>query len=272
MKKFLAFSLLVVMLFAASASAETIVGRHSLLNATEQQMLDAMKDSADGRFYVGVDVDSITLKFYDSLVALQLALDKGDVDLITVPLCVGQYMLNTNHNYVLKGLDWWFVSQSNSFNFAFMEARKDLQERFNKALAQMKRTGALGMLEHQYVTDPTQESLKPVEFNKFEDAETITVAVTGDMPPLDYIAENGTPAGYNTALLAAIGRIMNVNIRLINIDTLARAAALQSGRADVVFWFQSSVDPSAPNLDVPEGIILSDPYFKWNEQYFIGKK
>ena len=272
MKKILIFSLIAVMIFAVSASAEVIVGRHSLLNATEQQMLEAMKDTTAGRFYIGVDVDSISLKFYDSFVALQMALNKGEVEVVTVPLCVGQYMLNANHDYVLKGLDWWFVTSANSFNFAFLEGNAKLQERFNKALSEMKRSGALGLLENKYVTNPDIETLKPVEFSKFEDGDTISVAVTGDMPPIDYIAADGTPAGYNTALLAEIGRKIHANIKLVNIDTGARAAALKSGRVDVVFWFQSNVNPSMPNLDVPEGVILSEPYYQWNEQYFIGKK
>ena len=92
------------------------------------------------------------------------------------------------------------------------------------------------------------------------------------MPPIDYIAPDGTPAGYNTAILSEIGRRLKVNIKTLNVETVARASALKSKRADVVFWFQSSIDPSYPNLDVPDGIILSEPYYKWNEQYFIGRK
>ena len=260
------------MLFASVAAAEVPVGRHTLLNATEQQMIDAMKDTTAGRFYIGVDIDSITLKFYDSLVALQMALDKGEVQVITLPLCVGQYMLNANHDYVLKGVDWWFISAANTFNFAFLEDRKDLQKRFNEALAELKRNGALGVIANKYISDPELDTLKPVEFEKFEGAETITVAVTGDMPPLDYVAADGTAAGFNTALLSEMGKKLKVNIKLVTVDTGARAAVLKSGRADVVFWFQSSMDPSMTNLDVPEGVILSDPYYRWNEQYFIGKK
>ena len=60
-----------------------------------------------------------------------MALNKGEVGVVTVPLCVGQYMLHANKDYVLKGLDWWFVSSANSFNFAFLDDRTDLQKRFN---------------------------------------------------------------------------------------------------------------------------------------------
>ncbi len=128
------------------------------------------------------------------------------------------------------------------------------------------------MLEEKYINNLDVNNIVPIEIPKFDDAPTITVAITGDMPPIDYVAPNGTPAGYNTAVLSEIAKRLHVNIKLENIDTGARAAALQSGRVDVVFWFQSNLDSNVPAIDVPEGIILSEPYYKWNEQYFIGKK
>ena len=135
-----------------------------------------------------------------------MGLDRGEVDVITLPLCVGEYMLNTNSDYVLKGLDWWFILSANSLNFAFLEGNTALQNRFNEALKEMKRGGALGLLEHNYINNHEPSSLRPAEFSNFDGAETITVAVTGDMPPIDYVAPDGTPAGYNTAILSEIGR------------------------------------------------------------------
>ena len=110
-----------------------------------------------------------------------------------------------------------------------------------------------------------------VKFEKFENAGSVKVAVTGDMPPIDYIAADGTPAGFNTAVLAEIAKRMKVNIELLNIDSGARAAALASKRADVVFWFRTDtgVDVQA---DVPEDIALSEAYYSWNENLHIKKK
>ncbi len=180
--------------------------------------------------------------------------------------------MNNNKEYVIKGLDWWFISSACTFNCAFLEKNKDLQKRFNEAITGMKNNGALAVIENKYVNELDINNIAPVEFENFDGAETITVAVTGDMPPIDYVAADGTPAGYNTALLAEIGKRLHVNIKLVNVDTGARVSALTSGRADVVFWFQSNMDSSIPAIDVPSGIILSEPYYQWNEQYFIGKK
>ena len=50
------------------------------------------------------------------------------------------------------------------------------------------------------------------------------------------MAADGTPAGFNTAILAELGKRMNVNFELVQVDSLGRAAALASGQVDLVFW------------------------------------
>ena len=272
MKKIFALSLIILTLLASVASAEVLVGRHNMLNFTEEELVKLMNESLSREFYVGIDVTKIALKYYDSLVMLQMALDKGEIEVMTLPLCVGQFVLNSNKDYIIKGIDWWFISSACTFNCAFLEENKNLQERFNAAIRDMKNKGVLALIEEKYINELNPNYILPVEFEKFDGAETITVAVTGDMPPIDYIAPDGTPAGYNTAVLSEIGKRLRVNIKTVNVDTGARAAALKSGRVDVVFWFQSNMDSNIPAIDVPEGVILSEPYYDWNEQYFIGKK
>ena len=44
--------------------------------------------------------------------------------------------------------------------------------------------------------------LLPAAFAKFDDADTITVALNGYLPPIDYVDEAGNPAGFNVAVLA----------------------------------------------------------------------
>ena len=70
----------------------------------------------------------------------------------------------------------------------------------------------------------------------FEGAETVRVAVTGSLPPMDYIAADGTPAGFNTALPAEIGNRIGKNIELVQVDSVDRAATLASGTVDAVLY------------------------------------
>ena len=109
-------------------------------------------------------------------------------------------------------------------------------------------------------------NLNSVKFDSFPDAPTVKIAVTGDIPPIDYVAPDGKAAGFNAVILAEIGRRMEINIELININTAARNATLVSGRADGVFWYVT--DP----FDKPDGILFSEPYYTFDEFVHIRRK
>lgn len=108
-----------------------------------------------------------------------------------------------------------------------------------------------------------QTELTPVQFDSFpETDETIRVVVTGDLPPVDYIGEDGVPAGFNTAVLAEIGRRLGVNIELVSAHTGARSLALSSHVADAVFWYMMDMPGTVP--DAPDGVLFSEPYLDWD--------
>ena len=77
------------------------------------------------------------------------------------------------------------------------------------------------------------------------------------------------------AILAEIGRRIHVNIKIESIDTGGRLAALASERVDVIFWVRGTINVK-PEVSLAEkigdSIILSEPYYLWNEQYIIGRK
>ena len=102
-------------------------------------------------------------------------------------------------------------------------------------MTEIKADGTLDALVQTYITDAVSGEPEPVEFTK-TDGETIRVAVTGALPPMDYVAADGTPAGFNTAILAELGRRMNKTFELVVVDSVGRATALASGQVDLVFW------------------------------------
>ena len=178
-------------------------------------------------------------------------------------------MLNTNPDYSIAAIA---ISQPIYFAFGFRESDgAALRDRFNEALNAMKADKTLNHFKTNYIANPGVETPEAVQFAKFDGAETIKVAVTGDLPPIDYIAPDGTPAGFNTAMLAELGKRMKVNIQLVQVEAGARAAALSSQRADVVFWFQVRAGEDV-QPDVPKGVILSEAYYDWTKYLHIRKK
>ena len=119
-----------------------------------------------------------------------------------------------------------------------------LKDSFNAAIKKLKDSGILAGLEKKWIKElPVGQEPAISKIEKISDtAETIFVGVSGDMPPLDYIAADGKPAGYNIALLAEISKIMGKNIEVVSLDSQARFAALESKKIDVFFWIVMPTD------------------------------
>lgn len=263
----------VALLSGAVSAAEHKIGFLSRLNVTaEEAQKNAEAYQKDGKIKLFTSGEHYTHKtvFYDSLTSMVMALNAGEVDEICLPEPVAEYVMNVN-----DGIDIASIVRKMPASLA-LGFRKDddpaLRNKFNEALLSMKADGTLTILRAKYIDQPGFDDPEPVKFETFKNVDTtIKVAVTGDLPPIDFIAADGTPAGFNTAVLAEIASRMKVNIQLVNIESGARAAALASKRADVVFWFSSYKDIDV-QPDVPEGVVLSEGYYSWKQDLLLKKK
>ena len=266
-KIFLAVILLAVLSGSSFAGEKRVIrlGLISKLNSTEELFSQTWKNT----FAPHNENLEVIVKFYDSLTAMQLALDAGEIMQMVLPQASAEYVLNQN-----RSCESVLVLHSSNMGlaFGFREDSKELRDKFNDALRHMRSNWILQTIEGIY-TASVGISGEPdvIEFEKFKGADTIRVAVTGDLPPIDYIAADGTPLGFNTAVLAEIGAYLKKNIELVEVDAGARTAALASGRADVVFWYEVDTSASVQN-DVPDGVILSEPYYTWNKFIHIRKR
>ncbi len=209
------------------------------------------------------------IQYFNSVTEMLMALEAAKVDRIEFPKPVGEYVMKQANNsskyipyYYSHGVEYYL-------SMGFKDGSKWL-ELFNSAIKAINDDDTLLLLKAKYV-DYAKDDPKPIIFEKFPDAETVKIAITGDMPPIDYIAADGTPAGFNTALLAEIGRRLKVNIELLSVNAGARAAALASGRADGVFWFWFDKATKTPR-DVPAGVSLTEPYYSYDTFMYIGRK
>ncbi len=283
MKKLLA----VVLLLAVSAGtcfaeggAKLIEGYLAYSNMSVEEYSDFVYEAHDKNVwehYVNIDPmysaytksqsDEVTA--FDSITEMLIALDAGKIRIMELPEPVGKYLLrqpSSTNKYItchyIKGVEYYL-------SMGFKEGSKWF-EPFNAAIKAMNEDDTLLLLKAKYV-DYAKDNPDPITFEKFPDAETVKIAVTGDMPPIDYVAADGSAAGFNTAMLAEIGRRLKVNIELLSVNAGARAAALASGRADGVFWFWYDKATKAPR-DVPAGVSLTEPYYSYNTFMYIGKK
>ena len=200
------------------------------------------------------------INFYENFNSMQMALQSQNIDKIQTYQSVADYMTANNSEFAIENSAT--VPLVDNFCCAMRADDVDLKNSFDAAIGDMKTDGTLdkliGTFIKKFSTMPTA-----VELPHFDDTETIRVGITGDLPPLDLVLADGTPAGFNTAVLSEIGKRLHKNIELIQIDSGARAAALTSGQVDVIFWVVVPQDDSRPkNFDTPDGVSVTTPYYQ----------
>ena len=191
---------------------------------------------------------------YDSLNALLMALQSGEVNGIRVPYYTGKYLCSVNDglkmktNYhpenATKATDWALSRISDGYSFMMKEENTVLRDAFDAQITAMKEDGTLQKLIDEHIIKASDGG-EPVAiaFENFE-GDPIKIAVTGSLPPMDYVAADGTFAGFNTAVLSEIGKRLQKNIELVQVDSVGRAMALSEGTVDVVFWTRGKTEPS----------------------------
>ena len=186
-----------------------------------------------------------------------MGLTSGEVVALSVPDCTARYLCAANdqvqqvvlyHPEKAEGFARDMVDVlCNGYSFMMLEENSDLRDQFDQVIAEMKEDGTLEELIKRHITDVAESGeTETVEFEEF-DGDPIRVAVTGSLPPMDYVAEDGSFAGFNTAILAEIGKRLGKNIELVQVDSVGRALALAQGNVDAVFWTRARSEGSVKN-------------------------
>jgi len=191
--------------------------------------------------------------FFDSLDTMLMALEAGEINDMEIYRSAAEYLCTQNDKLnVIHPIDISpdcpdFVKTavslrlSSDFSFLMLEKNSALRDEFSAAIQAMKEDGTLERLVREQIQDLLEgKEIAPVQMPEFEGVDAIRVAVTGDLPPMDYVTANGTPAGFNTAVLAEISQRIGKPIQLLVISSPARSVALASGRVDVVFWVRAN--------------------------------
>jgi ABC-type amino acid transport substrate-binding protein len=264
MKKIISLSLVLMLLLgilAVPAVAEDrTCGTLSYLNLTEEEdtnLSSVRRPMMRILFLHGVvDVDRVAeggktnYLFFDTVNDLLLALQAGKVDGIKVPYYTAKYLCSTNDELKLNReyhfenatgvAEWALARLSDGYSFMLKEDNTELRDAFNAQIKAMKEDGTLQKLVDEHIIKVSEGGEPvPVAFEKFE-GEPIKVGVSGDLPPMDYVSPDGSFAGFNTAVLAEIGKRLQKNIELVQVENVGRALALSEGIVDVVFWTRAN--------------------------------
>lgn len=210
--------------------------------------------------------------YFDDLNSMLLALQAKKIDaIVEIPEPVAEYICNHNQNMqsIVNPHEQY---RGNLFlRMGTMENNTKVNGLLNTAIKELQANGKLDALQKKYVEAYLQKGKepKPVAMPKFTNAPIIKVAVTGDNPPIDLVAADGTPAGFNVAMLAEIGKLKKVNIIPIPMNSGARFLSLTKGIVDAIFFIDEAVYDNAKvtefynSTDIPKNICVTDAYAKY---------
>jgi polar amino acid transport system substrate-binding protein len=238
------------------------LGMLTNMNISEQQQAELMKEAGPrGSFPVNMVYD---ITYYDNLNSMQMGLESKSIDEMSTYQCVSDYLLARNDKFAQT--DFKQVKLEDGFCCAVREEDKELLEEMNKAISAMKDDGTLDKLVQEYIKDvKAGEEPHAVELEKAEGRRILKVAVTGDLPPIDLVLADGKPAGFNTAVLSEVGKRLQRNIEIVQVDSGARAAALSGKTVDVIFWAvipEDKFNVRPKDFDLPKGAATTVPYYK----------
>lgn len=210
---------------------------------------------------LNTSAEQANLNFYDNFNSMQMALVSKNIDAIQTYGSVAKYM--TANNSELKISEEQTINLVDDFCCAVRENDVDLKNSCDAAINAMKSDGTLDTLINEYIVN-SSETPKAVEMEQIDGADTVKVGITGDLPPLDLVLADGTPAGFNTAVLSELGKRIGKNIELVQLNSSARAAALTSGQVDIIFWVVVPADDSGrpKDFDKPAGISVTESYYR----------
>ena len=246
----------------AGNTAEIKLGMITHLNATEKKMEEILKNVQEES---GVALSKYVITYYNSLGLMNMGIESGSVDQVSVYKCVADYVIANNDKFELvTGTDMPLNKMADSFCFAVRKDDTQLKADLDKVIGEMKSDGTLDKLINDYITNVDKGQAPPkVEIPMTDGAQTIKIGVTGDLPPFDYVSADGQPAGFNTAILSEIAKRLGRNVEVIDIESGARATALNSKQIDVIFWAVVPFGDKVPaDIDKPDGVEFSEPYFK----------
>ncbi len=235
------------------------LGMITHLNATEKKMEDMLRKMQGS----GTKITHYIPTYYDNLKLMQMGIEAGNVDEISLYKSVADYVIANNDKYEVVG-DMPLKNLPDNFCFAVRKDDANIKADLDKVIKEMNSDGSLDKLVETYISKIDKGQVPPVvEIPMTDGAQNIKVGVTGDLPPLDYVSADGQAAGFNTALLAEVAKRSGKNIEIVHIDSGARAAALSSGQIDVIFWVVVPSSNKVPkDIDSPENVEISAPYFK----------
>lgn len=184
------------------------------------------------------------------------ALRTGRADAMWVTDVTAQYLIAKDDTLTeIDVSDMAAINNTDEPRFSFGMAAanttegKELIERVDYALDYLEHDGTLEALKTKYIDEADNAEMfteKDMVVNDdlhkiyYYSSDPVVVGITGAVPPLDLIGENGKPYGFCVALMDEVGQIIQRGVKFEILDNETAFSSLLAGRVDLIFAYGSS--------------------------------
>lgn len=197
-------------------------------------------------------------KEYSNLTSMVLDLNAGNVEYLLVPSSVANYLKAQDDSLTIAPGG---AGVPTEIRMAVRSEDTELHQLLQDGIKTLRDDGSLDTLIDTYITNVSVDTAS--DSSQKEEGKSYVVGVTGDLPPMDYVAADGLPAGFNVALMNALTEAMNVSFTFVQVDADARLSALSSGKIDVIFWYGNVQGYETERDD----LLITDYYYTDNVFY-----
>ncbi|MBQ6972641.1 MAG: transporter substrate-binding domain-containing protein [Synergistaceae bacterium] len=191
MKKHAVTALVLALVSAAIAHADAArIGVLAPIGMNEDDVLRWSENVAEAEGKPAPFTNTNTIVIFDNMTDMLMALRSGRIDRFSVGIYTAQYTAARNKNLAL--IDHHH-NPILGLSLAMREEDKPKMLAVNLAINDMKSDGTLERLIRENVLVSGEPAA--ADFPVIEGSGVMRVAVTGDLPPVDYFDPAGRPAG-----------------------------------------------------------------------------
>lgn len=152
-----------------------------------------------------------------------------------------------------------------SFGMALKKNKGEaLQVKINKYLADMKEDGTLSKLISEYIDNAAfyeteqgkDKRFYPKNMRKIN-GNTITVGITGAVPPIELLDEDMEPYGFCVALMDELGARLGQKVKFVYLDNETAFTSLMSEKVDMIFAYGTG----RITTETKQNFIMTDGYY-----------
>lgn len=203
-----------------------------------------------------------------SIDELLYELKSGRADVICCPDVTAEYLLRTEEGLSCLEAP---VDTSNgvegggrlAFAMALRPEDEALCGELNAAISELEDAGTLKALTVAYVDADVPLDL--YEKKASSGKKTVYVGVTGTVPPLDRMDEDGEPCGFSVAFLEELGKRTGYRFETVVIEPKDSFAVLKSGKVDLLFAYGTSRNTTPAKKDY----LVTKGYYTMQEYAYL---